>query len=143
MTERSDFLLVRTGTRQVGLRLGDVIEVADLAEVHQVPLSEPALRGVSLAKGGLVPVIHLGALLADEACPVERPDVGVLAAIGGALVCFEVDEADVVTGGLLRPVPPGETMPWALSVVQLGDDLVPILNLNTLRDRLAEAGTRS
>lgn len=143
MSERGDFLLVRVGNRQVGLRLVDVIEVADLAEVHSVPMREPSLRGVAPAKGGLVPVVHLGALLASEACPLKRPDVGVLAALGGTLVCFEVDEADVVTGGTLRPVPPGETMPWALSVVQCGDDLVPILNLNTLRDRLAEAGTRS
>ena len=143
MSERGDYLLVRVGDRQVGLRLVDVIEVADLTDVHTVPLREPALRGVASAKGGLVPVIHLGALLASEPCPPERSGVGVLAAAGGALVCFEVDEADVVTGGMLRPVPPGETMPWALAVVQRGDDLVPILNLNTLRDRLAEAGTRS
>lgn len=143
MSERGDYLLVRAGGRQVGLRLVDVIEVADLAEVHVVPLREPSVRGVASAKGGLVPVIHLGALLASGPCPVERAGVGVLASVGGALVCFEVDEADVVTGGLLRPVPPGETMPWALAVVQRGDDLMPILNLNTLRDRLAEAGTRS
>jgi chemotaxis signal transduction protein len=143
VSERGDFLLVSVGHRRVGLRLVDVIEVADLGEVHAVPLSEPSLRGVSPAKGSLVPVVHLGALLASEPCPEARSTVGVLAVAGGALVCFEVDDADVVTGGTLRPVPPGEMMPWALAVVQVDDDLVPILNLNTLRDRLAEAGTRS
>ena len=143
MSERGDFLLVSVGRRRVGLRLVDVIEVADLGEVHAVPFSEPSLRGVSPAKGSLVPVVHLGALLASESCPGERPTVGVLAMAGGTMVCFEVDDADVVTSGTLRPVPPGEMMPWALAVVQVDDDLVPILNLNTLRDRLAEAGTRS
>jgi hypothetical protein len=76
-------------------------------------------------------------------CPDRRPTVGVLTSVGGARVCYEVDEADVVTGGILRPVPSGEAMPWALAVVKHDHDLVPILNLNMLRDRLAEAGNRS
>jgi len=143
VSERGDFLLVRAGLRRVGIPLAAVIEVADLAEVHAVPLREPSVRGVAASKGGLVPVVHLGALLASESCPDERPGVGVLAEAGGAMVCFEVDEAEVVTGATMRPVPSGEAMPWALAVVQYDDDLVPILNLNTLRDRLAEAGTRS
>lgn len=143
MSERGDFLLVRIGHRRVGLRLTDVIEVADLTEVHTVPLREPSLRGVAEAKGGLVPVVHLGALLDSRPCPDQRPSVGVLTSVDGARVCYEVDEADVVTGGILRPVPSGEAMPWASAVVKHRDDLVPILNLNTLRDRLAEAGNRS
>jgi chemotaxis signal transduction protein len=143
MSERGDFLLVRVGGRRVGLRLADVIEVTDLTEVHVVPLREPSIRGVSEAKGGLVPVVHLGALLDSGPCPDRRPTVGVLTSVGGARVCYEVDEADVVTGGILRPVPSGEAMPWALAVVKHDDDLVPILNLNMLRDRLAEAGNRS
>lgn len=143
MSEVTDFLLARAGGRAVGLRLADIIEVADLGEVHEVPGTEPSLRGVTSARGSLVPVFHLASLLAGRPYPPERSELALLAQLDGASICLEVDAVDVMTRGELLPVPSGETMPWASAVVRQVDALVPILNLNALRDRLAEAGTRA
>ena len=143
MSGRIDFLLARTGGREIGLLVSDVIEVADLGTVHQVPATDPALRGVTWGRGALMPVLHLGAILAGGACPAEPSPLVLVAELNGAPICLEIDEVDVVSQGELLPVPAGETMPWAIAVVRRENALLPILNLNALRDRLAEAGTRA
>ncbi|MEO8031067.1 MAG: chemotaxis protein CheW [Gemmatimonadota bacterium] len=143
MNEISDFLLATAGGRSVGIRLADVIEVADLGAVHQVPGTEPSLRGVTWARGTLMPVFHLGALLSGGPHPAHQSELALVAELNGSPICFEVDAVDVMTRGELLPVPSGETLPWASAVVRRDDGLVPILNLNALRDRLAEAGTRA
>jgi hypothetical protein len=66
-----------------------------------------------------------------------------VAELNGVPIGLEVDAVDVASQGELLPVPPGEIMPWATAVVRREGALVPILNLNALRDRLAEAGTRA
>jgi chemotaxis signal transduction protein len=139
MSDGGSFLLVHIGTLVVGLPLDDVLEVRDLGAVHTVPSLTPALRGVTLARGHLVPLFHLGALLTGGN---GGPDVcltGVLMEVQGRQICLEVDDADFVTEEQLMPVPPGESMPWATAVVRRPEGLIPILNLNALADRLAEA----
>jgi len=143
LSNRADFLLARAGGRDVGLLLADVVEVADLGEIHRVPGTDPALRGVTWGRGLPMPVLHLGTLLAGGDCPRELSPLILVTELNGAPVCLEVDEVDVVSHGDLLPVPPGETMPWAIAVVRRENALVPILNLNALRDRLTEAGTRA
>jgi chemotaxis signal transduction protein len=143
MTEITDFLLARAGGRAIGLRVIDIIEVTDLGLVHEVPGIEPSLRGVTSARGSLVPVFHLGSLLAGGSRPAAQSELALMAELDGALICLEVDAVDVMTRGELLPVPAGETMPWASAVVQQEDALVPILNLNALRERLTEAGIRA
>jgi chemotaxis signal transduction protein len=143
MNVRTDFLLARIGDREIGILLSDVVEVADLGTVHQVPATDAAMRGVTWGRGALMPVLHLGALLAGGACPAEPSPLVLVAELNGIPICLEVDEVDVVSQAELLPVPPGQTMPWAVAVVRREDALLPILNLNALRDRLAEAGTRA
>ena len=137
----ADFLLVRAGGRRVGLRLEDIVEVADLGEVFPLPSGAPAIRGMTSARGRLVPLLHLGAFLNATTCPEARSATIVLANLGGLQVCLEVDEADVVTRERLLPVPEGEALPWALAMAPRADGLVPILNLKALRERLIEAGS--
>ena len=137
-----DFLLVHTGARQVGLRLEDVVEVNPLGEVHQVPTSTPALRGVTRARDRLVPVLHLGALLGASRCPAEHGSTMVLARLAGHSLGLEVDEADLITRQELVPVPAGESVPWALAMVRGAKGLIPILNLNAFREQLLEAGAK-
>jgi chemotaxis signal transduction protein len=143
MSTRADFLLARAGSREIGLLLSDVIEVADLGPVKQLPATDPALRGVTWGRGALMPVLHLGALLDGGACPAEPAPLVLVAELNGVPIGLEVDAVDVASQGELLPVPPGEIMPWATAVVRREGALVPILNLNALRDRLAEAGTRA
>jgi chemotaxis signal transduction protein len=125
----------------VGLELSQVIEVTQLGSVHRVPSLEPALRGVTAVQGKMVPVVHLGALLAGEAHPTEVGDLGVLVSVDGRRLCLEVDEAEVLVRDAPLPVPKGATLPWAVGVARHAEGLVPLLDLVALSSRFLEAET--
>jgi chemotaxis signal transduction protein len=133
------FLLVRTGSRRVGLELSHVIEVTEIGAVHTVPAIDPALRGVAAVHGRMVPVVHLGALLEARPCPPREGNLVVLIAVDGRHMCLEVDEAEIVVRKAPLPVPPGATLPWAIGVARLPDGLVPLLDLPLVSSRFVEA----
>ena len=130
------YVMVRVGGRPYGLPLGPVLEVGDLGEVLDVPRALPAVRGLTPARGRLVPLIHLGALLKNQPPPVERGGAMVLVTLGGRLVELEVDDADEVVREAPLPVPPGESLPWASGMGRRDGDLIPILDLEALGERI-------
>jgi chemotaxis signal transduction protein len=135
------YLLVRVDGKEYGLPLARVLEVGDLADVLTVPRALAAMRGLTPLRGRLVPVVHLGALLADRSPPDERGRAAVLVELGAGegtrRVAFEVDDADDVVREPSLPVPPGESLPWASGVARRRGTLVPILDLDALGDRIA------
>ena len=132
------YVLVRVAGRPYGLPLGGVLEVGDLGEVLDVPRALPAVRGLTPVRGRLVPLVHLGALLAERAAPPDRGQTAVLVRLGARVVAFEVDEADDVVREDALPVPRGESLPWASGVGRSrGGGLVPILDLDALGERIA------
>ena len=133
------FLLVRAGNRRVGLQLSQVIEVTQLGEVYPVPSLEPALRGVVALQGRMVPVVNLGALLEGSACPEKPEPLAVVVLLEDRRVCFEIEEAEILVRQPAMPVPPGETLPWAIGVARHEDGLVPLIDLAALGSRLMEA----
>jgi chemotaxis signal transduction protein len=139
--EKSGFLLVRAGHRWVGLPLSQVIEVTQLERVHPVPVVEPSVRGVVAVHGRMVPVVHLGALLEGAHCPPDPAGVAVVVMLEGHRVCLEIEEAEILVREPALPVPPGETLPWAVGVAQHQDSLVPLLDLSALGSRLTEAAS--
>jgi purine-binding chemotaxis protein CheW len=132
------FLLVRAERRAYGLPLERVVEVADLTDVHDVPRSQAAVRGVTLLRGRLVPLVHLGALLggAERPPPPERGRAVVVVQLGGRQVALEVDDAEEVVRTTPLRLPDGESLPSATGVAARGDALVPILDLDALGDRI-------
>ena len=128
--------MVRVDGRPYGLPLGPVLEVGDLGEVLDVPRALPSVRGLTPARGRLVPLIHLGALLRNQPLPAERGGAMVLVDIGGRLVELEVDDADEVVREAPLPVPPGEALPWASGMGRRDGGLVPILDLEALGERI-------
>jgi chemotaxis signal transduction protein len=137
--DKSGFLLVRVGHRRVGLPLSQVIEVMPLGRVHRVPVVEPAVRGLVAVHGRMVPVVHLGALLEGGHCPPESAGIAVVVTLEGRKLCLEIDDAEILVREPALPVPPGETLPWAVGVAQHEDSLVPLLDLSALSSRLTEA----
>jgi chemotaxis signal transduction protein len=135
------FLLVRAGNSQVGLQLGDVMEVVQLGEVHSVPTVERAVRGIVAVHGRMLPLVHLGSLLEGRLYPVKAGTVGVVVTVDGRRVCLEIEEAEILVREPAMPVPPGEGLPWALGVARHADRLVPVLDLPALSSRLMEATT--
>ena len=128
--------MVRADGQRYGLPLGPVLEVGDLGEVLDVPRALPSVRGLTPARGRLVPLIHLGALLRNQAPPAERGGAMVLVDLGGRLVELEVDDADDVVREAPLPVPPGEALPWASGMGRRDGDLIPILDLEALGERI-------
>lgn len=131
------YLLVRVEGRAFGVPLVSVLEVADTGDVLEVPRYTPALRGLTSAKGRLVPLVHLGALLGGRSAPPERGHSQVLVMLaGGRVAALEVDDADEVVREAPLPVPAGEDLPWARGVARRGDDLVPVLDLAAVEERI-------
>ena len=131
------YLMVRAAGEPYGLPLTHVLEVSDLGDTLEVPRTHPAVRGLTPQRGRLVPLIHLGALLAGQAPPAERGRTAVLMRFGVRHIVFEVDDADEVVREAALPVPRTEDLPWASGVARMGGRLVPILDLVALEDRIA------
>ena len=130
------FLIVRASGEPFGLPIEQVLEVSDLGEVLEVPRTHPAVRGLTPQRGRLVPLIHLGALLAGRAAPAERGRTTVLIRLGARQVVFEVDDADEVVRERPLPLPRGEDLPWASGVARQREALVPVLDLDALEGRI-------
>jgi chemotaxis signal transduction protein len=131
-------LLVRAGPRVVGLPLDQVIEVLDPGSAFPVPSREPAVRGVAVVRGRIIPLVHLGALLEAAACPPERGDTGVLVDLAGRRFCLEVEAAESVLYGAGLPLQAGSALPWAAGVARTDGGLVPLLDLTALGARMME-----
>jgi chemotaxis signal transduction protein len=131
-------LLVRAGGRLVGLPLDQVVEVLDPGAAFPVPAREPAVRGVTVVRGRILPLVHLGALLDGGACPAERSHTGVLVDLAGRRLCLEVEDAESVLYEPGLPVPSGTALPWAAAVARTEGGLVPLLDLAALGARITE-----
>jgi chemotaxis signal transduction protein len=130
-------LVVHASGEPFGLPIDQVLEVSDLGEVLEVPRTHPAVRGLTPQRGRLVPLVHLGALLAGRAAPAERGRTAVLIRLGARQVAFEVDDADEVVRERPLPLPRDEDLPWAQGVARQGEALVPVLDLDALEERIS------
>ena len=138
MSGRAGHLLVRAGGRLVGLPLDQVVEVLDPGTAFPVPAREPAVRGVAVVRGRILPLVHLGALLDGGPCPAERSEIGVLVDLAGRRLCLEVEDAESVLYEPGLPVPSGTALPWAAAVARTAGGLVPLLDLAALGARITE-----
>lgn len=131
-------LLVRSGGREIGLPLDRVLEVGGVRQVNVVPGAARAVRGVTEARGRLVPIAHLGALLAGEACPPRNgDDTVVLTLVGDQWLALEVDAADAAPADVILPPPEGSGLAtWVVGVVRREKTWIPVLNLDALAERL-------
>jgi chemotaxis signal transduction protein len=137
---RAVWLEVEAEGRRYGLPARDVLEVGEPGEVLAAPSLVPAVRGVTEARGRLVPLLHLGAFLAGRAAPAERGTATVLVRAAGRSVCLEVDDAFVVQRGEVLPAVGITGLPFASALSRQEDRTVPILDLTTLGERLAASG---
>jgi chemotaxis signal transduction protein len=135
----SGYLLVRAGGRSVGLSLDQVVEVLDPGVAFPVPALEPAVRGVTMVRGRIMPLVHLGALLEGVSCPEARGEAAVVMDLSGRRVCLEVEAAESVLSGAGLPVPADAAMPWAVAVARTDSGLLPLLDLTALGARITES----
>ena len=130
------YLLIRVGGDRYGLPIEEVVEVVDDAKAETVPGAQHAVRGIASIRGRMVPVVHLGALLTGCSPPSECAPTVVVARCGDRRVAFEVDDADTVVREVPVSVSPEARLPWISSVARHNDDLIPILDMDALSERL-------
>ncbi len=135
----SGYLVVRARGELYGLDVRQVLEVVDEFEVFKTLSVHAAVRGVTPVRERLVPVIHLGTLLDDQAPPEKCSKTAVLATRGDTLVALEIDDADSVEYETPLPVPAGWQLPWASGVVKRNGELVPIIDVELLVEHMAPA----
>jgi purine-binding chemotaxis protein CheW len=138
------YLELAAGGRRYGLPVSQLVEVAEPGPVLPAPTQEPALRGVTEARGRLVPILHLAAFLGGEACPPERGGAVVLLrsadAGGRRFVAVEVDDVFAVLGGEVLPAAGLPSLPWAMGLARRDGGTIPILDLSPLAERLRGIG---
>lgn len=138
---REAWLLVRAGSRKVGLALDQVIEVLDLGPVYPVPSVEPAVRGVTTSRGRIVPLVHLASLLDGRSGAPSGGGTAVMLQLRGRRICLEVDDAEEVLREPGLPVPPGLSLPYAVAVARHATGIVPLLDLTAIGTRITETAT--
>jgi len=134
------FLVVRAGGERYGLALDAVREVFDLAAVPQpVPARTAALRGVIPHRARFLSLLHLGALLAGGDPPAEVGATAVVVETARAAMALEVDDVEAVVDRGATYV--GATAaPWVEGVWRVGTELVTVLDLGVLAERVTDAG---
>jgi len=129
-------LLVSAGGQRVALPLAEVVEVIDPGEVQRVPARGRAFRGVIEARGRLVSLFHLGALLTGQAPPADVGDTVLLATVGGRMVGLEVDLVDAAPPGeLLEGAAHPALAAWASGALRGAEGWIPVLNLGLVAER--------
>lgn len=130
------YLVIRVSGDRYGLPIEEVVEVVDDAKAETVPGAQHAVRGIARIRGRMVPVVHLGALLTGCSPPSECTHTVVVVRCGDRRVAFEVDDADAVVRAVPVSVSSEVRLPWISGVARHNDDLIPILDMDALSERL-------
>lgn len=133
------YLLVRADGLLCGLPVSAVRRVLDVGAVHAAPGGHPAFLGVMPFGGGMVPLVHLRAVLDRRSEQPPTSPTAVVVQCGGATVALGVDDAEAVVRERPEPRPAAWDLPWAVDVARQGDALVPVVDLDVVAQRLETA----
>ena len=129
------FLVVRAGGARYGLGLADVREVVDVVPPRPVPARLAALRGVMPLHERYVSLIHLAALIAGGTPPESLGDTAVVVHVAGSALALEVEDVEAVVDRATDYVG-AAPVSWASGVWRVGTDLVTVLDLSVLAERI-------
>jgi hypothetical protein len=93
MTAAADpraLMVLAVGNRRVAVRGGEVSEIARVAMVTPVPCDDPAILGVTLHRGRIVPLVDLRRRLGDGATGLP-PFLCLFTQSGGADIGVPID----------------------------------------------------
>ncbi|MCB9879531.1 MAG: chemotaxis protein CheW [Planctomycetes bacterium] len=133
------YVCCHVGGLHIGVNLDWVQEINRLTEPTFVPMMPAWLRGLVNLRGNLVTVVDLGSVVCGA--PVEKTSAArtVVVEIGDEILGLVVDSVgDVVDvgGRAVEGLPshvPASQRSWFSGMVQLPDDLLLLLDVNTLR----------
>ena len=137
-------LVLRSADRTMAMKVEDVIEVGDRGSWQVVPSRLPAMRGVTLIRGRLVPLVHLGALVGAEPAPLHPSPLMVVAQSRGQWVALEVDAVDSAPfRDVLSDDEAGGLPGLSAGALRREGKWIPVLNLEALARRWQEPATRA
>jgi len=137
-------LVLRSSDRTMAMKVEDVIEVGDRGAWQVVPAHLPAMRGVTLIRGRLVPLLHLGALVEGEPAPPHPSPLIVVAASREQWVALEVDAVDSAPSrDVLADESAGGLPGLSAGALRREGKWIPVLNLEALARRWQEPATRA
>ena len=141
MNAADRFLVVRSGGARYGLSLDAVREVVDLvAAPRPVPARSAAMRGVMALHERHVSLIHLASLVSGGAPPEALGDTAVVVVVDGASMALEVDDVESVVDRTAEYVG-AAPVAWASGVWRVGAELVTVLDLGVLSERILHSGS--
>ena len=132
---RDGFLVVTAGGSRYGLGLADVREVVDIAPARAVPSKSASVRGIMPLRERFVSLVHLGSLVSGAAPPLQASETAVVVHVGGAPMALEVDDVEQVIDRNADFVGPAPSA-WASGIWRVGKELVTVLDLSVLADRI-------
>lgn len=132
-------LIVRLGENLHGIPIEWVEEVLPALPIETVPQCPAFVRGVISVRGHLIPVLDAAERLDLEGhCRPAEPHI-VCVRVAGRLVGVEVDEAldlmDLGRDAMVAAEDIGASAGFFAGVVELGDEIVRILDPERLLDR--------
>jgi chemotaxis signal transduction protein len=135
------FLVVRSGGARYGLGLDAVREVVDITQAPRpVPARSASLRGVMPLRDRHVSLVHLASLVVGGTPPDAVGDTAVVVVVDGASMALEVDDVESVvdrTADFVGAAP----VAWATGVWRVGAELVTVLDLGVLAERVLQRGS--
>jgi chemotaxis signal transduction protein len=127
--------VVSAGGARYGLGLGDVREVVDVAAPRPVPVKNPSVRGVMPLRERFVSLIHLASLVSGGTPPENPSETAVVVQVRGVPMALEVDDVEAVverSGDAVGAAP----AVWSSGVWRVGGELVTVLDLDVLTERI-------
>jgi len=136
------YLIVRAHGERYGLPLLEVLEVVDLAPPQPVPTRCAALRGLMPLRERFVSLVHLGTLIAGRGAspPPALGDTAVVVSVAGVPMALEIEGVEAVVDKSATFVGPAPAA-WASGVWRIASELVTVLDLGALAERITESGS--
>jgi chemotaxis signal transduction protein len=130
------WLIVRAAGREIALPVAVVDEVVEIETPLPAPAVGATVRGLVPIRGRLVPVVHLASAVGIGELGPEVASLGVAVQATGRRLVMEVDEViDLVVSADER-LPRGWQGRWATTALRRGGDLVPVLDVEWIVERL-------
>jgi len=132
-TARNSFIVLQIGSGRFALSADAVVELSAPVRLHTFPHTFPAVVGVIVRRGRIVPVYDAASLLAGRSFShhrfyvVARRRIGQASELGAMPVSGECELAS----GDMRP-PAAGSPAYVRGVLPVGEESVPVLDFNTL-----------
>ena len=146
-TNELEILVFEVGGQRYGVNVAKVREVIMRAEATPTPGQGPAVRGMTRLRGKVLMVIDLHTYLGvAPANPDPETWRLIVTEFNGLAAAFDVEDVDSIyrmSWNQILPAPEGtdDTKAAATGIAEIGEELVMMLDFESIYDAVAQNGT--